>query len=162
MKWTMLPTYIAKLTFEDSWKWGVGLIGTAFQYVLPESGMREMAAGAFAFVVLDTLTGIVGAAVSGKAITSAGVARFFVKIFGYSCCILVCSLTARYVLPGVGDAKTWLINLILWVVLLTEGVSILENVQKMGLKLPKWIAGLLRERLNDLGSTATTRKEEQL
>lgn len=161
MKWSLLPYFLANLTIVDTWKWGVAIIFSAVQYVLPHSGLREMAAASFGFVFLDTLTGIVGASVSGKAITSSGVARFFVKVFGYSCCIAVCSITGRFVLPGAGEeAKSWLLNLILWVVLLTEGVSILENVQKMGLKLPKWIAGLLQDRLRELGDAAKPRKEE--
>lgn len=157
-----VANYLARMTFEEPAKWIAAAAFTALQFVLPESGMRELAGVTLLFVVLDTATGIAASIISGNRITSARMSRFFVKILGYASVLFVCSMAARYALPTGGensfDVRTVLVNVLLWVILLTEGISILENVQRMGIKLPPFLSNILKDRLQALSEEHDPKK----
>lgn len=142
----MLPTYLAKLALEDSWKWILAGMAVILDFVFPAQIGREMAIAAFVLIALDTITGFVSALVAGQAISSARFSRVLVKLLGYGSVIIVSAIVTKFVhnaetLPNVS------VTAVLTLVIATEAISVLENVRRMGIKLPLGLDKWLEERL---------------
>lgn len=104
-----------------------------------------MAVAAFVLVALDTFTGFWASLVSGRRISSARFSRVLTKLLGYGSVVVVCSVASH--VPGVEGLQGVAVSGVLAFVTLTEGISILENVGRMGVKAPPFLLAWLRKRL---------------
>lgn len=130
-----LPVYICRLLFEDLWKWlGAGSMSLA-QFLFPSDMVRNMAISAFCLILLDTVTGTVAAWQTHVAVTSARFGRVLVKVLGYGSVICVSAIVSKFA-SSIGDLTSISVAAILTLVILTESLSVLENVRKMGVPLP--------------------------
>lgn len=111
------------------------VIGGAIAYCLPDQGARDTATAAVVLILLDTLTGVVAARSSGQAISSARLSRALVKLLGYGSVLIVAAICARMV-PGATGLSGASVGAVLGLVVATEALSVLENVHRMGLKVP--------------------------
>lgn len=118
------------------------LVG-AVSYVLPTQTLRDLAIGLGVFVVLDTVTGIIAARVDGHAVSSAKFSRLLTKLIGYLSVVLVATLAARNV-PNFSDLAPAATAATLSLAMVTEGISILENLDRMGMPVPKFIREAFR------------------
>lgn len=147
-----LPAMLGKLFLDFVLpKWALGALGGVVGYCLPDRAMRDAAVGAFVLIILDLVTGIASAGVSGKAISSAKLGRTVVKILGYASAVVVASVVARSV-PGIYGAQGAVVTLMLTLIVCTEGVSVMENVRCMGIRLPDVLERMLTERLRAVAS----------
>jgi phage-related holin len=127
-------------------KWAAGLAGAFVGYVFPEQATANAAAAAGALIVLDTITGVAAAVTRGKKITSKAFGRTLAKVLGYASVALVCAVVSRHV-PGLDGYQQASVTGVVTLVILTEAISILENVSAMGINLPFGITELLRQRI---------------
>jgi len=152
-----LPEVLRKL-FGDALAYkGVGaLLAVLLDYLLPVQAPRDLALAAGGLIVLDTFTGLWAALVCGKKVSSAKFSRVLTKLFGYGSVVVVCAVATRAVPGAVGFQPTALAA-VLGFVALTEGISILENVGRMGVKTPSFLKKWLRERLSQDRGIAESR-----
>jgi toxin secretion/phage lysis holin len=144
-----LPSLLHKLFADSLGAKGLGAAAAVIvEYLLPVQGSRDMAIAAGALLVLDTLTGAWAAFVSGRKVSSAKFARVVSKVFGYFSCLVVCAVAMRTV-PGASGLLPTAIAVVLGFIIATEGISILENVGRMGVKTPPFLTKWLRDRLKD-------------
>ena len=145
-----LPDIFRKL-FADLWisKGLAAALASAVTYFLPGASY-DLAIGAYVLICLDTMTGFWASVVTGHKITSARLSRVLTKLFGYGSVVVVCSVAAHSV-PGAEPLHAIAVSGVCGWIILTEGVSILENVGKMGVTAPPFLLGWLRKRLADQG-----------
>lgn len=139
-------TAIAKLG-TPWWKPMAGLFGAAISYLFPEQATQEAAVSAFVLIIIDLLTGMRAAFLEGRFITSTGVRRTINKIGGYFAVVAVCAVVTKNV-GNLSGFQAVSVGAIVTLVILTEAVSILENVNRMGVKLPFGIQDQLKRRLD--------------
>lgn len=141
----LLPDVFRKLV-ADCWLPKALVAGAASvgEYLLPQEASRELALAAALLVLLDTGTGMWASLVSGKKVSSARFSRVFSKLFGYGSVVAVCGVATHSV--PVADG---LVPGVLGFVTMTEGISILENVGRMGVKAPPFLLDWLRKRLKE-------------
>lgn len=97
-------------------------------YVFPTARLQETAIAAGVLVFLDTITGFIKAFMTKKPRTSAGFARVLSKTFSYLSVCVVAAVVERTILGNSGLSLTLGV---LWLVIATEGISIIENVEKI-------------------------------
>lgn len=100
-------------------------------------------------VLLDTLTGVTAAWQAGESITSKAFSRTIVKLIGYGAALAVVAVVTRHI-AGLADYQPVAVSSVLSLVIVTEAGSILENVRKLGVRLPFGIEELLRRRLRQI------------
>jgi len=142
MKLEALGELTASL-FAPAWKWIVASGAAALAFVLPTGFQRDMALSCAAFIVLDTGTGMMAAWQTGNPISSARFSRVLAKLFGYGSVVIVSSVASKFLTNGSDLGKAGVIG-VMSLVLTTEGISILENVRKMGLKFPAFLETMLK------------------
>ncbi len=139
-----VSNYVAKLAIEDGWKWLLATAVAAIDFVLPTTLGRDMCLAACVVILLDTITGVVAVAAAGHAISSAKFSRVLVKLLGYGSVMIVAAIATKFI-PGAPSDMS--VTAVLTLVLCTECISILENVRRMGIKLPfgldKWLSNRL-------------------
>jgi len=106
----------------------VGL-GLSIQYLFGNQTEIDAVYGAAILVVVDSFTGIAVAFKTQTPRTSQRLGRVLTKIFGYLAVIIVAAVTKRAMGPV---ATIPLVNAVLWLIIATEGLSILENVDQLG------------------------------
>lgn len=151
----ILGKALATAFLADSWRWLTAGLMTAAMAVLPDEGVRTALTLALVFAGLDFITGILAARLTGHALQSSKMKRTVVKVFGYVVAVSVVFVSLRQVTQSLDVARiaaTLLAN----VVMLTEAVSILENLDRMGAPLPTWVVRLLRQQLRDLNERGRT------
>jgi phage-related holin len=121
------------------------LAGTV-AYFLPTEAQQGAALGAAHLIALDTLTGVVAARMTGKAITSAKLGRALVKLLAYSSVLSVAAICIKHI-PGASIAQAPTVTGVLTLILATEGISVLENVRAMGVTLPFGLEAFLSGRI---------------
>lgn len=145
-----IPKLFTKLFADASWvKYPCALLTALVAYVLPTEQVQNATIAAGALMLLDTVTGVVAARVSGKAISSASFSRVLVKILAYGSVVLVAALTARNV-PSLGFAHEAVVMGVVVLIILTEGISIIENARRMGVKVPPGIDKLLQDKIDQV------------
>jgi len=109
-------------------------------------------------IIFDFITGIIAARNSGEVIKSKGIVRSAFKVAVYGLLISAGHLTEQ-VTPG-----TWYIqDAVITFLALTEMISIIENVGKMGYAIPrKLLARLQKLRDEDVVVTEKTTIKEKL
>ena len=146
---SLLPDVFRKLLADAWWPkvWGAG-VASLLDYLLPLEASRELALAAGVLVLLDTATGVWAAFVSGRRVSSARFSRVFSKLLGYGSVMVVCGV-ATHVAPGAEALQPLAVSAVLGFVTMTEGISILENVGRMGVKAPPFLLDWLRKRLKE-------------
>jgi phage-related holin len=147
-----LPEVFRKLfaTFLPS-KALTAFFAVVLEYLFPLQVLRDAAIAAGVLIILDTATGFWASVVTKKQITSAKLSRVLTKMFGYGAVVVVFAVLGHSV-PGLDGTQTFSVTLVLVFVTLTEGISILENVGRMGLKVPRFLRDQLREQLGHLAA----------
>jgi phage-related holin len=127
-------------------KWLAAFFAGVLTYFLPTSAQQSAALGAAHLIALDTVTGVVAARMSGKAIRSARFGRALVKLLAYGSVISVVAVAVNHV-PGGVSVQGASVSSVLTLIIATEGISVLENVRAMGFQLPlgldQWLEGRL-------------------
>lgn len=124
-------------------KWATAALGAVVAYVLPTGALVDMAIASGVFIALDTLTGMMASKEEGEPISSAKFSRLLTKLIGYSVVVIVASLAARNI-PGFGELAPAATGAVLTLTITTEGISILENLDRMGVKFPRFISDALK------------------
>lgn len=149
---TEWPRYVKMLFSDDSSVWvsvlkGASLVMVAIGgYLFPTEVLRQAAVAAFICVCLDAATGVTAAVVEKKPRTSQSAVRTIIKLFAYLSVCAVASVTERTLLAGSGMS---IIMGVLWLIIATEGLSILENVERIGQGRFKHLRSLLGKVLAD-------------
>lgn len=147
---TDLPGRLLKLlSFNDSAgivKGIASVLGIVAGYVFDGDAARSAAIGVCILVILDTVTGFWAAVVQGVPRTSAKIARVLSKVFGYAAVTGVAAVSANTIAKGL---NTPIVTGVLWLIIATEGLSILENAEKMGLAHFGFLRSILGKVIQD-------------
>lgn len=135
-------------------KWPAALAAGVVGYLFPTEALQTSAVEAGALILIDTLTGMCAAKVSGQPISSARFSRALVKVLGYASVVAVVAIAHRHV-PGAEGAQSATVTGVLTLVIATEAISVLENVRRMGLRLPAGLDELIRGRMPEHETPAT-------
>lgn len=145
----LIPSYLKTLAFEDALpKWVLGMGIAVWDYFAPNVS-PGVAWATFGLIVLDTITGVVAAKISGEEITSAKMGRFFTKVVSYALGVALIAFAVNAVPlenaeAGAKSIQNFLMTTLLAGIAATEIKSNLENLAKMGYELPapvtKWLA----------------------
>lgn len=119
-------------------KWLVALIGAIAAYIFPTEGLIVEFAATAALIGIDTITGIIASITEQKPVTSNGFVRVLGKLIGYASVVCVVSILFRYI-PGLTDWRIPAITAVMVLVMMTEGISIIENAKRLGIRVPNWI-----------------------
>ena len=138
MKWPHLfpdlGGYFGKLfAFQDGegiFKVLAAVLGVLIGYLFDQEAETSAVLGVGILVVCDTITGIMVAFKKKKARSSYAFGRILTKSFGYLAVSAVGAVCEKTVFKSNGVP---IVVPILYLILATEGISILENVQKLGL-----------------------------
>lgn len=122
------------------------ILGVALGYLFDQQAELDSAIGAGILLIFDTLTGFAAAVVAKEVRTSRKMARVLTKSFGYLAVIIVAAV-AEKTIGFKHDAP--IVTGILWLIIATEGYSILENVEKMGVGKFTALRKLLGKHLDD-------------
>lgn len=142
-----------KLMIDLAWpKYALAVSAGVLDYFVPLSSQPMLLAVAIA-LVLDTITGFMAAWTTHTLISSRAFSRVLVKVVGYGSCVMIGSIITQNI-PGVADFRGATVAGILTLILLTESISVLENVAKMGVPLPIGLLRRLRTRLRDDATAA--------
>ena len=125
-------------------KWSLAGASAVITYFLPTPHLRELALGVVTFVILDTLTGIMASSTEGKAIKSAKFSRLITKSTGYSIWVILATIAAKQI-PTFGDLAPAAASGAMVFALVAEGISIGENLDRMGVPLPKVVKTAFRD-----------------
>lgn len=126
-----------------SLKAAAGIAGGIAAFFFPTETLENLAIGAGALVLADTVTGVWAAYQSGQPIRSSKFARLISKVVGYGGAFLVARVVERNT-PSTTEIEPVLSAALLSAVIATEGWSVLENARKMGLKLPSMLTNALK------------------
>ena len=113
-------------------------------YLFDKPSEQSAAIGAGVLVLMDSVTGYLAAWRRKQARTSHKLGRVITKSFGYLAVITiaaVCEDTFSNALP--------IVDGVLWLIIATEGYSILENVERMGLGRFAFLRSILGKVLAD-------------
>lgn len=148
----MMLSYLTKLaTGSAPTKGAAALAGGILGYLFHDQASVMAAAACGALILLDTLTGVTAAWQAGESITSKAFSRTLTKVIGYGASVAVVAVVTRHI-AGLADYQPVAVSSVLSLVIVTEAGSILENVRKMGVRLPFGIEELLRRRLGQFRS----------
>ena len=160
-----LSLFVSLVTTSSAWAWLVGALAAVVQFFVPTDLARTFLAFAVGAVLLDTVTGVRAARKRGDLVTSKGWGRIVDKGIGYGAWVAV-SAYVNYVVPGasgqilsgvpflddfapmVAGATHVPILVALTLVTNKELISVLENVDQIGVKMPSWFTDRIRKFLN--------------
>lgn len=148
--WDEIPLTLTKLFADAALGKAVGaFLCGVLAYVFPTQALLSTAGSALGLVVLDAASGLLRAWKTETPITSARFSRTIVKILGYTIACTAFGLGFRAV-PGLETLQTAAISTVLGTVIVTEMISIAENLAGMGIRIPGWILTALRAKEQDL------------
>jgi phage-related holin len=129
-------------------KWVVAAGAAFLGYMLPTEAQQSAFWGAIHLVAVDTVTGYLAARHEGQPPRSSKFGRILSKLTAY-CALLSVAVTVSRHVPGASAVQGASVTGVLTLVILTEALSILENVKRMGFSLPwgidAWLAGRLAQ-----------------
>jgi phage-related holin len=140
----LLINYLSQLT-NPGWKWLVVMFTFLTAYIFPTVESITSAQAAMFLVGLDTITGIAAARARGEALQSAKFSRVLLKVFGYSVVWLTIALVFKNV-GGFLSLYPYAINGTTTLIVVTEGLSVFENLKIMGVPLPEWLMKVLHSK----------------
>lgn len=94
------------------------------------------------FIVIDYITGILRAIYTKKLSSKIG-AKGIIKKVGYIFIVIIASLLDK-LLNSTGNIR----NIIIYMFIANEGISILENWTSMGIKIPK----IIKDKFNNINN----------
>lgn len=94
------------------------------------------------FIVIDYITGILRAIYTKKLSSKIG-AKGIIKKVGYIFIVIIASLLDK-LLNNTGNIR----NIIIYMFIANEGISILENWTSMGIKIPK----IIKDKFNNINN----------
>lgn len=146
---TSSGNFWAQMLTDHAWfKAASAAMGGWLAYILPTEAVRASCGACAILIAIDTITGIAASIRSGHPLSSAKFSRVLSKLIAYGSVVAVVSICGRY-LPGLADFRVPAITAALYLILATEGISVLENASKLDVKLPKglvkWLKGKLQE-----------------
>ena len=115
-------------------------IGAAMYYVFPGEQLRSAAIAAFILILLDTVTGIAAAVAKGQPRSSKRFARVVTKLLGYMSVCVAAAIVEKTIMRGAGLPITLAA---LWLIIATEGLSIIENVEAISGGRFRWLRAIL-------------------
>lgn len=143
----LMHYYLATL-LDDAWKGVLAAVTGLAIFVLPTASHQEFAIAAGALICIDTLTGLIASLREGNAITSSRMGSVFVKLLGYSSVLTVTAICTKFIGGPDGSLAGATVSGVLTLIVLTESVSVLENVHRMGVPLPSNMQAWLQGRLD--------------
>lgn len=102
------------------------IIVAVTSYIYPTKGLQDAAIAAGVLVVFDTITGLMAAAIQKKPRTSKAFSRVIAKTFAYLSVSAVATVVEKTIFT---NSQLSISMTVLWLVIATEGLSILENVE---------------------------------
>mgnify|MGYP001292081496 CR=1 FL=1 len=147
--------YLVKLfAFQDSGgnvKIASGFLGVVIGYLFDRPAELSALIGVGILMVTDLVTGVMAAFKEKRAVTSVALSRTLTKLFGYVSVLIVIGVAERTILESFqGPFMTGS----LYVMIATEGLSILENVHTCGIRGFGWVGTILRAAQNQAKSAA--------
>lgn len=130
-------------------KLGIATIAGIVEYLLPQQINREMIVAVGLLILLDLITGITLALQNKRLITSKAFSQTLVKCIGYGAVIGMTALLVKNI-SMFDDISQPTLTSVLTLILLTEALSVLENVNAMGIKLPFGLNKRLKRKLSEL------------
>jgi phage-related holin len=124
----------------------LALIAVVVTYLLPTQVLQEMAIATIVLIGLDTVTGFAASISAGRAITSARFSRALVKILAYFSVVVVVAIAQRHI-PGAASLEGATMVGVMTLIIVTESISVLENVRTMGFALPLGLEKWLEDRI---------------
>jgi len=155
----LMPAYIYRIVWDAPVKWLFAALSWLLTFVAPTTTVQNLCLGAFAMMLIDTLTGIWAARATKQQITSARFGRLLTKMCGSGILILIFAITCQ-VVDGLRVLQPYVISAIATAILFTELVSNVENLKRMGIGLPHWVMSFLEEHAHhSIGER--TRKDDE-
>lgn len=138
--------YLAQL--QDAWAVKLAVAGAAagLEYILPTDVLKSSATALLVLIVIDWLTGILASVKESVRITSARMREGVIKHIGYALLVIAASVMFRTLdsyLAGVQLTPAALAVMLVYLGA-TEFKSVLENLGRMGVKVPKWARSFAR------------------
>lgn len=135
-------------TGHAAWKWLAAACGAVLGFLAPTEAQQQAVIGLAGLIILDMVTGIAASRMKGGAITSARLSRTLGKLLAYGSVLAVIAVVCRTV-EGLDATHAALFTAAAALGILTEALSIIENAQALGVKLPPWVTNVLRSRHNE-------------
>ena len=110
-------------------------------------------------VGLDWVTGIRASRYEGKAIESSKLRRTSDKLIGYAVAVVVFVLMSREI-DALKSIRTELLTGLLWWFMAVESWSVIENLDRIGIRIPKWIKKRLQAVKDGLDNGLDPKPEE--
>jgi phage-related holin len=137
---------VARVVFDATTVKTIGALAiAALGYMFPAQTTQSAWFACSCLLVLDTITGVAAAVRTNQRITSAKFSRFLVKFLAYSAVVAVVAF-ATHAIPGTLEIQGFLTSGAIAGIAITEGISVLENVELLGVIVPFGIDRWLRER----------------
>lgn len=140
---SLIPAYLWRLLTQIALpKWVLAFAAGALEYIMPQiaPGVAFATGG---LIVLDTMTGILRAKLTGVRVTSAKLGRFLTKCFAYAAALITVAF-AMHIVPDTASLQTPAITALVTAVAMTEAYSIFENLRAIGYPLPRPIQNLIQ------------------
>lgn len=121
------------------------IISTLVLHFVPGPLESNLLVCMFLLVFVDLLTGLGKAVKTGQPVTSNGLGKTINKILAYSG-VYILVLVVAYIAVHVFSmgAAAILVPIVLSFVCIREGWSIIENIEKLGFKLPKKLKRIMK------------------
>lgn len=138
---------LSKLLSDVAWlKWPVALVIGALSFLFPTEAIQTSAAIVGGSIFIDTLTGMRAAQLTGEAIKSRKFSRLIDKGIAYGSFLYLAASLSSFV-QSLQPFEEASITTALTAIFVNEGISILENIRRMGFELNGGLDKWFRERL---------------
>lgn len=117
--------------------------------IMGEAALSYSLASLVLFIGLDWITGIRASRYEGKPIESAKLGRTSDKLIGYAIGIVVVGLLCREIEP-MKSSGSMLVTGLVWYFMAVEAWSILENLDRMRVRIPRWMKRRIGDALKRL------------
>ncbi len=150
----LAPIYLAR-AFTDSalFKYFIAALVSMSEYLFGTEVTRNAAIAAAGLMLLDTITGAIAAKVAGPGWKSGKFSRVLVKFVSYGSAIIVAAVVTHH-LPGMSSLQELSVTTVVSLILCTEALSVLENIDRMGFKGFGWIRKILAGKIEELSHSS--------
>lgn len=139
----------AQVVSPAGWKWAVAAAAGLLAELHPVEAVRTAVITAVMLLLVDTVTGIYAAIVTGKALSSAKFGRVIAKAFVYM--VFPSVISYGFTAIGLAGLASPGATAVATLAVCTEMISITENIERAGImKVPGWVKRLLNDRIDDI------------